>query len=213
MIDSSRNSSPKDGYSFLVNRYEKWKNFGSTTRKFLSENEVKGLIGELLCLKDDLSKKYGWGKSILGWTGTEPLKKDFSFEDHWYEIKVASSDKVTISSIEQLDSNYDGYLVIYFLEKMSSEAKGITLNKLFDDVLLKLENDNDRALLIIKAAQSGYYKEEYYEQFVFRVMNKCFYKVTKDFPIINKELLPNAVSNVKYDLIINMLSDFKRDEI
>lgn len=213
LIDSSREIIQEDGYNFLINRYEKWRGFGSISRKYLSENEVKGLIGELLFMKEELFGKYGVSKSILGWTGPEPLKKDYSFSDSWYEIKTVTKDTVTISSIEQLDSDYKGFLALYYLEKLSPQAQAVTLNLIVDDILKKTHNEQDKALFILKLVQNGFYREEYYDQFVYRKVKLEFYEILGDFPKINKEMLPSAISNIRYDLIISMLEKFKRDKI
>jgi len=213
LIDSSRKTKQEDGYEFIVNRYEKWRHFGITSRKYLTENEIKGLMGELLFMNETLFDKYGISKSILAWTGTEPLKKDFSFNDRWYEIKTISKDIVTISSLEQLDSHYRGFLILFSLEKLSPDAPGFRLNELVDEILNKLLKESDKANFILKLVQAGFYKEEYYDQFVYRVVKSSFYEVTDDFPMIKKDILPLAIENIRYDLIVNMLEEFKRDKI
>lgn len=213
IIDSSRNINPEDGYIFIMNRYEKWRGFGSFSRKYLSESEVKGLIGELLFLEDFLIPKYGISKGIIGWTGTEPLKKDFSFEDAWYEVKTATKEIVTISSLEQLDSDYLGYLILYQLEKLSPEAEDINLNKLVDNILTILHNEQDKSSFIMKLIQAGFYREEYYDQFVYRKINVGIYEVNEEFPKLTRDNLPIEISNVKYDLLINMMERFKRETI
>ena len=213
IIDSSRGSTQKQGYTFILNRYEKWKGFSNTSRKYLSENEVKGLLGELLFLKDVIFNKYGVSNGILGWTGPEPTKKDFSFDLTWYEIKAVSRDVVTISSIEQLDSDIIGFMILYYLEKMSPEASGLNLNQVVDEILGKILLDQDRANFIMKLVQIGYYREEYYNDFVYRLANQEFYEINASFPRINRLELDGAISNAKYDLIINMLVSFRRDII
>lgn len=213
LIDSSRDIVQDDGYTYLVNRYEKWRGFGSSSHKYLSENEIKGLIGELLFLKELLFDKYGISKSILGWTGTEPLKKDYSFDDYWFEIKAVTKDVVTISSIEQLDSDSIGFLILYYLEKLSSEATAVTINQVVNEILEMISIEQDKSLFILKLVQAGFYKEEYYDQFVYRKSKVEFFEVTDDFPRLSHDSLPSAISNVRYDLIINMLEKFKRDDI
>ena len=95
-----------------------------------------GLIGELLFLKNILFEKYGIEKSIEGWSGQDRTRKDFSYEDKWYEAKAISfnKDTVAISSLEQLDSEISGELAIILLEKMSPSYLGVTLNQLFLDI-------------------------------------------------------------------------------
>lgn len=118
--------------------------YGSS--KLLSENEVLGLIGELLFLKDFAFKVYGVSTGLNGWSGPEPTHKDFSFENNWYEIKTINSYKnsVSISSLEQLDSEFDGHLIVYTMEKMSPSFNGVKLNSLVANIneLITLDTDN-----------------------------------------------------------------------
>lgn len=213
LIDSSRICNIDNGYIFMVNRYEKWKGFSNSIRKYLSEIEIKGLIGELIFLKDVLFEKYGISKSISGWTGTEPTKKDFSYENVWYEVKTSSKDMVHISSIDQLESDQIGYLIVYNLEKLSPEADDIKINKIVNDILLMLDNVLDISQFMIKLADIGYFKEEYYDSYVYRIANTSYYEVNNEFPKINKNSIPSAITNLKYEIIISMLEAYRREKI
>lgn len=213
LVDSSRDVSQEMGYTYLVNRFERWRSFSGLTRKYLSESEIKGLMGELLFLKEILIDKFGSSRSIQGWTGSEPLKKDFSYDDTWFEVKAVSGDKVSISSIDQLDSNVTGFLVLYSLEKLSPEANGISLNRLCDQIFEKLDLDMDRQTFLMKLIQANFYKEEYYDQFVYANTRVNYYEVNSEFPKLTRDLIPDAISNAKYDLIINMLERFKSDNL
>lgn len=213
LIDSSRSIEQQDGYQFIVNRFDKWKGFGNSTRQYLSEIEIKGLLGELVFLKNHMIDKYGISKSINGWTGPEPTKKDFSYDTTWYEVKSVSKDTVSISSIEQLDSDRVGMLILMYFEKLSPEAKELTLNKVVDDILSLIQLDSDRALFIMKLVQVGFYKEDYYDSFVYKLRDEAFYEVNDKFPKISLSDLPSAVSNVRYDLYINSLVEFRKDTI
>lgn len=213
IIDVSRNINQLDGYTFIVNRYEKWRGFANASRKFLSEIEIRGLIGELLFLKNELFNKYGVIKSVSGWTGPEPTKKDFSYDDVWYEVKTVNKDKVIISSLEQLDSDNIGYLILYYLEKLSPEAREITVNNIVDEIMVLIEHEIVKSQFIMKLVQLGYYREDYYDQFVYRCSKLEIYEVGEDFPNLNRNNLPSAVSNVKYELIISMIEKYKKDRL
>lgn len=213
IIDSSRNVEQEDGYTFIVNRFDKWKGFGNSTRKYLSENEIKGLLGELVFLRNYMIDKYGISKSINGWTGPEPTKKDFSYDTTWYEVKSVTKDSVSISSIEQLDSDRVGFLILMYFEKLSPEAKELTLNKAVDEILSLINMDSDRALFIMKLVQVGFFKEDYYDNYVYKLRDKAFYEVNDKFPKISLSDLPSAVTNVRYDLNINSLLEFRKDSI
>jgi len=211
LIDSSRNSSLEDGYVYLTNRFEKWRGFSNSTRKFLNEKEIKGLIGELLFIRDNLADKYGLTQAISAWTGPEPTKKDFYFENEWYEIKTASNGIVTISSLEQLESNQDGYLIVYSLEKASPESIDINLNSLVSELLNNCQLIQVRADFLGKLIYLGYDASDYYDSFVYQVRTKDIYIVDTTFPRLTRENLPKEISNVKYELIVNMIESYKRD--
>lgn len=212
LILLSRNIKQEDGYIFLINRFDKWRSFGHTSRKYLSENEIKGLIGELTLLEYFI-KKYDSSVAISGWTGPEPLKKDFSFQDGWYEVKTITKEThITISSIGQLESDQVGYLTVINLEKLSSEAQGVHLGMLVDNILTFLEFREDQAKFKLKLAEVGYYQEEdYYNHFVYRISSTTFYKVDKDFPVLRRSMLPQEINELRYELILNMLERFKCD--
>ncbi|MCF8020981.1 MAG: PD-(D/E)XK motif protein [Vallitaleaceae bacterium] len=213
LVDSSRNINPKDGYEFIVNRFNKWKGFSNTIRKHLSESQIKGLIGELIFLSTLMTDKYGIDKSISGWSGPEPTKKDFSYDDVWYEVKSATKDTVSISSIDQLKSDIPGFLVVYQLEKMSPEAQALSLNSLVDEILNIISIDENRLKFIMKLVQAGYHKEDYYDSYKYRLSRQYIYQVNNNFPGINESTLHPALCNVKFDLILNMLETFRKDNI
>lgn len=211
LIESSRSIPQSQGYTFIVNRYEKWRTFGSTTKKFLSENEIKGLIGELFFIKSFLLRKYGSTDTISGWTGTEPTKKDFYYADYWYEIKTSTKSQVTISSLEQLDGTSNGYLVVYNLEKMSPEANGLSIKYLAEEIINSLQYEHTKTEFLMKLIDAGFYFEEYYDSFIFDCISYDVFLVDSNFPRLTKDNIPPAITAVKYDLVLNMLEDFREE--
>lgn len=212
LIESSREINDENAYIFLVNRYNKWKNFGTATNKFLSDQEIKGLLGELYFLREKLIPMYGVTRSISGWSGFEQTKKDFSIDDSWYEVKTATNDYVTISSIDQLESNNTGYLVVIKMEKMSPEYVGYTLNSLVKAILELIEVGTDYSIFLMKLMELGYVDNEYYDNFVFNIILTRYFEVNNIFPRLDRKTLPYAISNAKYDLLLNMLKEFEREE-
>ena len=211
LIESSSNISVDQGYIFLVNRYEKWRTFGSNSRTFLSEHEIKGLIGELMFLNDFLISKYGSQDAILGWTGCEPTKKDFYYDDYWYEIKTSTKSTVTISSLEQLDGNSLGFLVVYNLEKMSPKALGITIKTLIESIKSKIEFEHSKNDFLLKLVDAGYYFDDEYDNYLYDLVDMRTFIVTKEFPKLTKVDIAPAITGVKYEILLNMIEDFRED--
>ena len=75
----------------------------SQKKELISDEQIKGLIGELLFLTDNMIPNYGETRAIQAWSGQEMTRKDFSIDDTWVEVKTIDFGKptVVISSLEQ----------------------------------------------------------------------------------------------------------------
>lgn len=210
MINETETYTGDNGYKEIVNRFNQWKKVFSSNKKALSENEVLGLIGELLFLRDHAFEAYGVTNSLNAWSGPEPTHKDFSYKDEWYEIKSINTfkDSVTISSLEQLDSELDGHLVVYFFEKMSPNFSGISLNKLVNDISNSLEYEIDRDLFFNKLAQAGYSFNELYDNYVYNFVKMQQYLINRDFPRIKADTLPKEINRVQYDILLSLIEKY-----
>ena len=213
MVSETENYKGEDGYKEIVNRFNQWKKMFTGNSKILSENEVLGLIGELMFLKDKSMPMYGISEGLNGWSGPEPTHKDFSYKETWYEIKTINSFKnsVSISSLEQLDSELNGHLVVYCLEKMSPSFKGITLNKLVGSISSILTFETDRDVFFEKLKQAGYSYNEVYDNYVYNFVKTESYLVDKSFPRIKADELPKGVSKVQYEIILSMIEKNKEE--
>ena len=86
----------------------------------LSEEEIRGLIGELLFIKNFSNKKADFKNNILKWKGCENGLHDFETIKSKIEIKTFSSEGIIrISYPDQLDINkYKNiFLICYSLHK------------------------------------------------------------------------------------------------
>lgn len=213
LINQTANYKGEFPYSEIVNRYNQWRKMFYASKNILSEQEIQGLIGELLFLRDFGIKKYGSTCALNSWSGPEPTHKDFSYENDWYEIKSISNTKnvVGISSIEQLDSNTDGHLYIYYLEKMSPEFNGINLNLLVDEIYNGLRISTDKDIFADKLQQVGYVYNGIYDNFVYNLTKVEKYKVSKEFPRIKREDLPLGIAGVRYDVEISIIKKFAEE--
>lgn len=210
VINETENYKGTNAYKEIVSRYNQWKKMFSNNNKILSENEILGLIGELMFLKNEVFKMYGITQGLNSWSGPEPTHKDFSFKSEWFEIKAVNSSKnsVSISSLEQLDSSNDGHLVIYYFEKMSSSFNGISLNGLVMDVLKLMAHTFDKDLFVTKLKQAGYSFNEVYDNYVYNFVKVEKYLVNDDFPRIKASHLSKGISKVKYDILISLIHKY-----
>lgn len=211
---SSTNSISDDNiaYRILSSRYLSWKKLFKPNQGKLSENDVMGLIGELLFLKNIMFNKYGYDLSLESWTGPELTHKDFSLEETWYEIKSISVGKGTtkISSIEQLDSDVNGFLIVIELEKMSPSFNGLKLNSLVTEILVTLPHNIQKEFFLSKLNQYGYDFSPEYDNFVFSCIKQEAYVVDASFPRLTRIQVPTAVQKVQYELILAEIESFKK---
>lgn len=201
----------KKGYEEICNLYFTWQKMFKSQNELMSVSEIKGLIGELLFLRDNMFPKYGISIALSSWAGPEASKKDFSVNNKWYEIKAIDFGKSTveISSLEQLDSPFDGELVVYQLEKMAIEYGGITLNKLINEIIKKITSLSDKDIFLEKLKNMGFFFSELYDNFVYDVKNKISYRVDNRFPKIIRRQMHKAIAKVAYEITLSEIISYK----
>lgn len=215
LMDSVRVTSDDEAaYQTLRSRYYSWRQLFRPDNARMTEAEIMGLIGELLFLKDYMIPKRGIDVALESWMGPEKTHKDFSDQQDWFEIKTISFGKesVRISSVEQLDSDLDGTLVIYELEKMSPSFDGIKLNQLANNIIASLQSASQREVFIDKLQLFGFDFSNEYDNLVFDLRGEHKYNVdTNNFPRIHRDMLPDAIARVQYDLLLTEIEPFKLD--
>lgn len=216
LIESTKDINNDNAYKKIIERFQKWRTFFLVAnKKILSENQIIGLIGELLFIKDILSIKLGYKNSLDAWSGQELTHKDFSFGDSWYEIKTqTTNDKnLSISSLQQLKSDNIGYLIVYSIEKMSRSFNGISLNKLFFEICNQINDIELKNLFLNKVSLQGYSINDQYDEFVYSINNVNIYKVNDSFPKLTTDLVDNSIISASYKISNNSILKFKVDDI
>ena len=212
IIDSTIDvTDDRQAYKIICERYFAWKKLFKPQQGKLAENELMGLIGEMLFMRDYMLRIYPAIKAIESWTEPEPAHKDYSVDDAWFEIKTISVGKesVKISSLEQLDSDTDGTLVVYSLEKMSPTYNGIRINKLVTSILDKVQTPMLRELFLTKLNAAGFEFNPENDNYVYDVHEFSTYKVDGSFPKLSNKNIPLAINKVQYEIILSEIEDHK----
>ena len=199
--------------AFTIERWKRWIDmFKNSRNTLLSENEVRGLLGELIYLEKYMFNKYGINKSLESWIGSSLSHKDFEIEDTWYELKTIKENAltVTISSIEQLDSNKQGELVLIKLEP-SNEAinEPIKLNNYIKKIEGNFSNNYQHSVFKEKLDERKYFYAPEYDKYVYSIKSIDHYRVTEEFPKLKYSDLPNSIARASYELYIKKIEDFK----
>ncbi|MCI9061954.1 MULTISPECIES: PD-(D/E)XK motif protein [Romboutsia] len=212
IIESSRDIDKTKAINFIIRRWERWITmFKKPYTDLLNESQVLGLLGELIYLKEYMIPKYGQSKAIDSWLGPDKSHKDFEIDDTWYEIKVIkpSSLTVKISSVEQLDSNLNGTLVTVILDKSNKQVDSyININKYCEELEFTITNFDDKLKFIQKLTQCGYYKNEEYDKYIYKFINKKEYAVDNNFPKLSKENLSDGIVKASYEISLDYIEKF-----
>lgn len=213
IIDKSYNLKDYSPIAFVIERWKKWINMFKNPRNvFLSENEVRGLLGELIYLEKYMFNKYGIDKSLESWIGSSLSHKDFEINDTWYELKTIRENAltVTISSMEQLDSNEKGKLVLVKLEPSNESInEPIKLNDYIQRIESYFLNDHQLNVFKEKLDERKYFYTLEYDKYVYSIKSIDHYEVNEEFPRLKVSDLPNSIARVSYDLYIKEIENFK----
>lgn len=194
--------------STLLRRLYRWHDFLKRNRnEQLTEEKIKGLIGELLFIKRQLSPVFGIGQSILFWQGPEGLPQDFNVNNSAIEIKCQSgstSPYVRISSVDQLCPQMpEMYLDVITLGKTNSENEySINLPGLVDSLRQELisegssmiERFNDLLYLL------GYIDMDIYLDYSYLLISEKMFHVTEGFPRICSNKIHQGIIKITYDI-------------
>ncbi len=203
----------------LKRRFYNWKKmFQNVSIKELTEEKEQGIYGELYFLYKYMIPKYGIEKSILSWAGPYKYNKDFSIDNTWYEIKTSSvnTNTIDISSINQLESNVDGFLGVVKVEKMSTEYKGemSTILKLIQLIMNEIVSIKIQEDFLNKLSEYGLGPENNYGSRNFVTKKVIIYDVSDDFPRLTKNNIKFIeIENVKYSINLSGIDKFKLEEL
>ena len=201
--------------SNALTRWKYWKEmFGKKKSSILDKQEIKGLIGELIELRDHFVCDYGDTVAVQSWMGPLSGHKDFEIDDTWYEVKAVTENavQVNISSLEQLESEVDGHLVIIRLEDASvTSALAINLNQMVIKVTDLIKDPETFDLFRTRLDNMGYVPDEEYDNYNFVFKGRQSYSVTDKFPRLTRAGVSESIGNAKYTILLNGISDFKEN--
>ena len=207
IIEFSCLDKPKMALVKVLRRYAAWlKLLDHKHSALLGINAQKGLIGELLFLKEQIELGMQSKDAVLGWVGPDGADQDFVYNDGWHEIKSTgvSSTSVSISSVEQLDCNNDGELVVYRIDKCApAQAGAFTLYGLIHsmfNILSKEVGALDE--FVLKLGSAGYIDMTDYDNQYFVFSSKQAYRVDNPFPRLRRHEIPTEVVSAEYQLSI-----------
>lgn len=199
--------------STVLYRLDKWQNFLKNRRRIIDKRQLKGLVGELLFLKNYLLKRNSTEDALSFWNAPLESVHDFEFDKFTVEVKTKSSvNNIHISSYEQLFSELD-HLLLYVVtlnDSTSKTPKAFNVYTLIDDIKTILSDTVLEERFESLLMQYGFMELEEYRDYWFLFISDEFYEVKEGFPrIIN---LPEGVENLTYRVNLEKCKAFKADD-
>jgi len=181
----------------------------------LSDEEQKGLIGELQFMRQHLFPSIGVNAAIKSWTGPLSAPKDFEVGRVCIEVKArrgAATPFVSVSNEYQLDLNGLDSLFLNVSEVTGSsgeDAKSITVTEFSKSVLEEIGNRDESVVELFEDRLSavGFDWDDDYSDKKWSLGAESLFEVMNDFPRVAPGMYPAGVSKVRYSI---SLSDCER---
>lgn len=195
----------------------RWRRFTEHHHRGLSDEEVQGLVGELVVLARCIGR-LGPRAAVAGWTGPEDALRDFELPDASIEVKTYRSDSgtaVRINDPQQLDDEgvRPVYLAAVRLARM--ESSGRRLPEFIAGTAQLIDEEAEAAdLFDERLAACGYlpvHASAYTDRFVAEQV--ALYRVRPGFPRLSASQMPAGVENVHFSIQLAALGEFAVDPV
>lgn len=213
MIEYSSNAG--NALNALIQRYMTWQKLLQYEKiSLMSFQRQKGLLGELLYLSKIIDDE-GIQEAIDSWTGPDGSDQDFVFPIDWAEVKSVSlaAETVHISSLQQLQQEMEGKLIVYFLESTTAGEDRVCLVDVVNEIKEKLKsNAQYLERFDLKLFKYGYRKnhENKYCDNQFRFIEKREYTVDNLFPKLTGEKVCVEIISCQYEISLAAIEKYRR---
>lgn len=185
----------------------------------MSDEEQKGLIGELRLMRQHLFPSIGVEASIKSWTGPLDAPKDFEIGRVCIESKArrgAATPFVAVSTEHQLDTTGLDALFLNVTEVTSSseeDPKGVTVTDIAGDVLevVKARDPSVANLLDERLLAVGFDWADDYSDKKWLIGPEHVFQVIEGFPRITPGMYPTGATNVRYSISLHDCEPFRTD--
>ena len=214
---SYKANSEQEGISKVTSRFLAWQRLFASIHEILPKSVLKGLVGEISFARHLIEKGVSKDDVLNAWMGPNGADRDFTFDSTWYEVKAIATgkDKVTISSLNQLETSDKGYLVICFVDDSSSTApNAISIAQLINNMRDELSNAPEASRLFEeKLVDLGYIDKSAYESLYFSFNGIEYFEVDEKFPRLVSENVSSEIVGARYDLSLLGISPWKVGDI
>lgn len=215
LVEASRTGCTRaDAFRFVTDRINRWEQLLSRDREgLLTEEALRGLVGELIFLRDVTVPAKGVVEGLHSWRGPLGAPHDFQYADRAVEVKTVSDNQlITISSLEQLEAIGEPlFLATLRLVATTERTNAFSVTDLVRSVQGLLDDDMTlQAELEDKLALYGYSAAPEYDSRLFVLKEVRYFAVEDGFPRILPSAVPAGIESVKYVVDLHSCESFRR---
>lgn len=221
IIDATRSAqSESEAVERFLGRTWRWHRLlrGGRSGK-LSEEEQKGLIGELLLMQRHLFASIGIETTVKSWTGPLNAPKDFEIGGICIEVKsrrAGATPYIAVSTQNQLDTDGIKSLFLHVADITSARAddpKGFTVTEISREIY---EEIRKHSVLFSDTFEenlfaTGFDWQHDYSDQKWLAGSERLFKVEGNFPRIIPKMCPSGVTDVKYTVALVECEPFRTD--
>lgn len=208
---------PKSLRKACILRLERWSYFLKPSRSRMSPEKQKGLMGELLFLKEDVLAALPASTALQGWVGPDAAPRDFEYGQTFIEVKSkrnSASSTIVISSEDQLNVSPAERLFLCVWELNAASADdpaAFTVTDTAESTRKALEYPMLQAEFDGKLASAGYFVEDDYTADAWTRGNVSYYEVAESFPRIDSASCPPGITKVRYAVDLDYCAPYEID--
>jgi hypothetical protein len=195
----------------VLRRIALWRRFLQRRDGLLSNEEVRGLFGELHVLSIAITKR-GVDEALESWHGPERDLHDFRFDEGAVEVKTwraESGAKIYISNADQITIDSVKPMQIAAVQISAGATKGMTLAETVNNLKSQMSGMQVQRFEELLAAY-GYlelHANDYNDRM--QVLEFSLFSVREGFPHIETRNIPGGIGNLKYSIELGAVESFK----
>ncbi len=206
------------GLRLVLQRLADWHNMLRRRREgLLTTEEVIGLIGELLLLRDEILRRVGPASAVLAWRGAHREEQDFAIGSCQIEVKtqLSTSDRrLLISSEAQLDTAGSQLLLCHqTISRAPASSGAVSLNAIVDELAQAFSDTDPESLEQFEDGLEAcrYARREDYDEPRWQLIDRRLFEVRAGFPCLTPAMLPPGVQSVSYAILLSACEPFAVD--
>jgi hypothetical protein len=216
LIESSRSVARERAAGFFAKRLDRWRRLLAAGRVGLTEEEARGLLGELYVLARYISPRHNIQTAVRSWVGPQGQEQDFRIDATAFEVKTIEPGKqhIQVSSLGQLDGAGCELILLVVSASVAMQGEAsLTIEEMVREIDKGIEPDQPLADIFTGSLLAvGYLAGDPAGLRPYRMSKLRSYRVEDNFPRLRLSAVPLGVIEAKYTIDLSRCVPFEVSE-